>query len=129
MPQSAHRFALATIFSAIAAIAPASDLGDRLDREIRGAWGILEVEVYSSCAGTYNDNTIGASGVASKAGRRFEPGELINASFSTYRSRASKDRPNHWRDGFDDGQKLIFNVLLADRLTACRVAVPPLDRQ
>lgn len=290
MPQSAHRFALATIFSAIAAIAPASDLGDRLDRDLKGAWGVLEVEVYSGCAGTYNDNTVGASGVAGKAEHRFEPGELIkidklkvkrsrvdllvtiaapilvsrmdgpfelfdqagcraqlifelpreqvkggdatailsrikeavtpypsldaarssddwngrelealpadyeetlqrhavwkteqtnaavdegiaraltaaahvaedldddadylagfaagaekmskfsvqacssllNASFSTYRSRAPKDRPNHWRGGYDDGQKLIFNVLLADRLTACRVAVPPLDRQ
>ena len=289
MLKPAHRIALVTIFSVVAAIAPGSELGDRLDRDLKGVWGVLEVEVYSGCAGTYNDNTVGASGVASKAGRRFEPGELIkidklkvkrsrvdllvtiaapilvsrmdgpfelfdqagcraqlifelpreqvkggdatailrrikeavtpypsldaarssddwngrelealpadyeetlqrhavwkaeqtnaavdegidravttaahvaedvsddvdylagfaagaekmsdfsveacssllNASFSAYRNRAPKDRPSRWRDGYDDGQKLVFNVLLVDRLTACRVPVPPLNQ-
>ncbi len=31
---------------AVAAVATASDLGDRLDRELKGGWGVLEVEVY-----------------------------------------------------------------------------------
>ena len=61
----------------VASGATASDLGNRLENELRGAWGILEAEVYSACGGTYNDNTIGAAGVASKAGHRFDPGELV----------------------------------------------------
>ena len=57
--------------------APASDLEDRLRSELRGAWAIVAVEIYSNCSGTYSDNEIGAAGVSSKAGRRFEPGELV----------------------------------------------------
>ena len=57
--------------------AAASDLDDRLDGKLRGAWAILEHEVYSSCSGTYSDNQVGAAGVASKASRRFDAGELI----------------------------------------------------
>jgi hypothetical protein len=60
-----------------ASSATGSDLEDRLERELRGAWGILEPEVYSACGGTYSDNTVGAAGVVSKAGHRFEPGELV----------------------------------------------------
>ena len=66
---------LGAVLAASSAIA--SDLADRLERELRGAWGILEMEVYSACGGTYSDNTVGAVGVASKAGHRFEPGELV----------------------------------------------------
>jgi hypothetical protein len=54
-----------------------ADLDDQLYRQLRGAWAILEIEVYSSCSGTYSDNRIGAAGVASKADRRFEAGELV----------------------------------------------------
>lgn len=57
--------------------AAAGDLDDRLDGKLRGAWAILEHEVYSSCSGTYSDNRVGAAGVASKASRRFDAGELI----------------------------------------------------
>ena len=60
-----------------ASSATATDLENRLERELRGAWGILEAEVYSACGGTYSDNTVGTAGIASKAGRRFEPGELV----------------------------------------------------
>jgi hypothetical protein len=60
-----------------ASSAPASDLENRLQSELRGGWGILEAEVYSACGGTYSDNTVGSSGVASKATRRFDPGELV----------------------------------------------------
>ena len=66
---------LGAVLAASSAIA--SDLEDRLELELRGAWGILEVEVYSACGGTYSDNTVGAVGVSSKAGHRFEPGELV----------------------------------------------------
>jgi len=62
---------------AVAVVAGGSELGDRLDRELKGAWGVLEVEVYSACSGTYSNNEIGASGVASKAPNRFNPGELV----------------------------------------------------
>ena len=55
----------------------ASKVGDELDRRLKGAWAVLDVEVYSSCSGTYSDNTIGDAGVASKASRRFEAGELV----------------------------------------------------
>jgi len=55
----------------------AGELDDKLDGKLRGAWAILEHEVYSSCSGTYSDNRVGSAGVASKANRRFEAGELI----------------------------------------------------
>jgi len=57
--------------------ATAGGLDDELDGKLRGAWAILEHEVYSSCAGTYSDNQVGAAGVASKANRRFDAGELV----------------------------------------------------
>ncbi len=57
--------------------AGASELGDRLDSELKGGWGVLELEVYSSCAGTYSDNEVRAAGVASKAVHRFDAGELV----------------------------------------------------
>jgi len=70
---------LALLLTAVlaASAAAASDLEKSLDSELRGAWGILEAEVYSACGGTYSDNTVGAAGVASKAGHRFDPGELV----------------------------------------------------
>ncbi len=55
----------------------ASKLDDELDRRLRGAWAVLEVEVWSSCSGTYSDNTIGPAGVSSRANQRFEAGELV----------------------------------------------------
>ena len=60
-----------------AGYSPASGLGDRLDRELKGGWGVLEVEVYSACGGTYSDNEVGAAGVASKAPHHFAAGELV----------------------------------------------------
>ena len=68
-------FVIITVFLTTAV--SASDLGDLLSRELAGGWGVLEVEIYSSCGGTYSDNTVGAVGVASKASHRFEPGELV----------------------------------------------------
>ncbi len=70
--------AIATACALLVAIhAAATDLDDRLDAKLRGAWAVLEHEVYSSCSGTYSDNQVGAAGVASKANRRFDAGELV----------------------------------------------------
>jgi hypothetical protein len=68
---------LVTFLLMTPAFSSASDLGDRLDRELKGGWGVLEVEVYSACGGTYSDNEVGAAGVASKARYRFAAGELV----------------------------------------------------
>jgi hypothetical protein len=59
------------------AVGSASDLDDRLNQRLRGAWAVLEVEVYSGCAGTYSDNVVGEAGVAGKAPYRFDAGELV----------------------------------------------------
>jgi hypothetical protein len=55
----------------------ASELGDSLNRELAGGWGVLEVEIHSNCGGTYSDNTVGSVGVSSKAKHRFSEGELV----------------------------------------------------
>lgn len=60
----------------VAVSVAASDLEDRLSGQLKGAWATIDVEVYSNCSGTYSDNQMGPAGVASKAGRRLEPGEL-----------------------------------------------------
>ena len=98
---------LGTVLAASSAIA--SDLEDRLERELRGAWGILEAEVYSACGGTYSDCS-----------------SLLSASYTAYHKNAPKDQPRRWRDGWDDGQELVFNVLIANRLQGCFVPVPPI---
>ena len=53
-----------------------------------------------------------------------ECSSLLSVSYSVYHENPPKDRPKLWRSGFDDGQELIFNVLVADRLRACMVPVP-----
>jgi hypothetical protein len=70
---------LATILILLSGVGlvAASDLEDRLNLELRGGWGVVEVEVYSACGGTYSDNEVGVSGVASKASYRFGEGELV----------------------------------------------------
>lgn len=77
MIRGVQRFVV--VLAAIAAASPAtaSELGDQLDRQLKGGWGVLEVEVYSACGGTYSDNEVGAAGVASKAPNRFAAGELV----------------------------------------------------
>lgn len=62
---------------AVAASGFGSDLDDRLNQRLKGGWAVLEVEVYSACAGTYSDNLVGDAGVAAKAQYRFEAGELV----------------------------------------------------
>jgi len=75
--QPSRCLSLVAILLTAAALSSASDLGDRLDRELKGGWGVLEVEVYSACGGTYSDNEVGTAGVASKASHRFAEGELV----------------------------------------------------
>jgi hypothetical protein len=50
---------------------------------------------------------------------------LLSASYTSYHTNAAKDQPRRWRDGWDDGQELVFNVLVANRLQGCFVPVPP----
>jgi hypothetical protein len=64
-------------FALGSSVSTASTLGDRLNTHLKGGWGILEVEVYSGCGGTYSDNEVRAAGVASKAPHRFTAGELV----------------------------------------------------
>lgn len=49
---------------------------------------------------------------------------LLSLSFTTYRKSASSEKSRAWKDGWNDGQKLVFHVLLADRLRSCLVPVP-----
>jgi hypothetical protein len=49
---------------------------------------------------------------------------LLSISFTSYRKRAPSGQSRSWKDGWNDGQKLVFHVLLADRLRSCLVAVP-----
>lgn len=51
---------------------------------------------------------------------------LSNAAFTSYRHKAPSDTSRGWEDGWEDGQKLVFYVLVADRLRSCLVPVPPL---
>lgn len=49
---------------------------------------------------------------------------LLSTSLSYHDSNPPQNTSKRWRDGWEDGQELIFNVLLAERLQACRVKVP-----
>ena len=77
MFRSIRRLFVVLVVIATASPATASELGDRLDRQLKGGWGVLEVEVYSACGGTYSNNEVGAAGVASEARNRFAAGELV----------------------------------------------------
>lgn len=72
------RLFLAMMGAGIAAnLTLASELGERLDRELKGGWAVLDVEAYSGCGDTYSDNQVNAAGVASKAPHGFAAGELV----------------------------------------------------
>jgi hypothetical protein len=72
-----RHFALGIFAIFLTSAVSASELADLLNRELAGGWGVLEVEIYSNCGGTYSDNTVGSVGVTSKAGNRFSEGELV----------------------------------------------------
>jgi len=50
---------------------------------------------------------------------------LLSTSFAYHDWSPPQNKPKRCRDGWQDGQELIFNILLAERLEACRVQVPP----
>jgi hypothetical protein len=50
---------------------------------------------------------------------------LLRASFTSYDESPPADRSRGFKEGWDNGQKLVFFVLLADRLRSCLVPVPP----
>ena len=52
--------------------------------------------------------------------------DLIIAEFRSERDRPPSDRSSAWDAGWDDGQELVFNVVLAERLEGCYVPVPEL---
>jgi hypothetical protein len=74
---TARYFASVVIPFFLTSAVSASDLGESLSRELAGGWGVLEIEIRSSCGGTYSDNTVGSVGVSSKAANRFSEGELV----------------------------------------------------
>ena len=49
---------------------------------------------------------------------------LLSVSFTSFRKGAPADKSRGWKDGWNDGQQLVFHVLLADRLRSCLVPVP-----
>jgi hypothetical protein len=51
-------------------------------------------------------------------------GDLIGAQFRFEGDRPPSARSAPWVDGWDDGQELVFNILLAQRLEGCFVPVP-----
>jgi hypothetical protein len=56
--------------------AEAGSFEDAVRARWRGAWVLLEVESYSTCAGNYFNNDVSGQFVAARGGRKFEPGEL-----------------------------------------------------
>ncbi len=51
-------------------------------------------------------------------------GDLIGAQLRFEGDRPPSARSGPWVDGWDDGQELVFNILLAQRLEGCFVPVP-----
>jgi hypothetical protein len=49
-------------------------LGNRLEDRWTGAWVVTATETFSDCAGTYTDNEVTGTRVASRGGERFEAG-------------------------------------------------------
>ncbi len=117
-------FAFVVITLFLTSAVSASDLGENLSRELAGGWGVLEVEVYSSCGGTYSDNTVGSVGVSSKAKHRFSEGELVKInkvkvkrqrvdlllSIAAPLRRARMDGPFELYDDLECRAQLIFRV-------------------
>lgn len=65
-----------------------------------------------------------AAGVEKVRGRSFGAcGNLVNDFFSPESARG--DRSSQWRRGWEDGQRLAYNLELLDRLKECFVPVPP----
>ena len=50
---------------------------------------------------------------------------LLSVSFSSVSDHAPRDSEGAYKDGFRDGQELVFSLILARRLQGCFVVVPP----
>ncbi len=113
MGLSRRCFGLGVRLSMLAFSVAAADLERDLEQQLRGAWAVILGESSSDCAGVYNNNEVGAS-------------------FSWVKKSAPKGHSGgsqpqrRWREGWDDGQELVFNPALADRLRGWYVQ-PPLQ--
>lgn len=58
----------------------AGSFEDSVRTRWRGAWAVLEIESYSTCAGNYFNNDVSGQFVAARGGRKFEPGELAKVN-------------------------------------------------
>jgi len=58
-------------------------------------------------------------------------GKLMARSFDAVRKappedrRGEEDEAENWRDGYEDGQRLVYGIVLMERLEGCYVPVPP----
>jgi hypothetical protein len=50
---------------------------------------------------------------------------LIDASFSSIKERPPSDKNAKWKQGFEDGQSLVFHLYLVRELRHCYVPLPP----
>jgi hypothetical protein len=69
----------------------------------------------------------GAGARAMSSFSTFDCAALLDSSIAYRRTSAPTDKSSSWRDGWDAGQRLILNVLVADRLQSCTMPVPTLD--
>ncbi len=60
-----------------------------------------------------------------------ECGKLMARGFDAVRKQAPEDRradtaeDGRWRRGYEDGQRLVYSIVLLERLEGCYVPVPP----
>jgi hypothetical protein len=60
-----------------------------------------------------------------------ECAQLMSRGFDTVRKKVPEDRradteqDQRWRRGYEDGQRLVYNIALLERLEVCYVPVPP----
>jgi hypothetical protein len=60
-----------------------------------------------------------------------ECAQLMSRGFDAVRKKAPEDRradtepDGRWRKGYDDGQRLVYSIVLLERLEGCYVPVPP----
>ena len=63
--------------------------------------------------------------------REQDCGRLVARNFEQVRQRAPEehradtDEEKEWREGYDDGQRLLYNIAVMERIEACYVDVPP----
>ena len=113
-----QRFIVVLAVIATASPAMTSELGDRLGRRLKGGWGVLEVEVYSACGGTYSDNEVGAAGVASKAPNRFAEGYAFEVISLARTKKGKKHRKKAGKMIFKDFSFALIGLIISVALAA-----------